>query len=192
EAELLLFLDSDLMGLTPEHVRALLRPVSAGLADMTIGVFRGGRPHTDFSHWATPWLSGQRCLRRELFLRVSPATSGGYGIETAITLAARRQGWRGQQVVLGGVSHPPSEFHRGLWHGVRMRANMYGSILQTWRAERGWQLLVPHLSLRARLALMIVLVLLLGTGLIYNLSLASRLRLPDLLILPPEAMDLFW
>lgn len=38
-AEVLLFLDADLLGLTCEHVERLLQPVLAGTADMTVGRF---------------------------------------------------------------------------------------------------------------------------------------------------------
>ncbi len=62
-APYILMLDADLIGLTPEHVNALCEPVFRGKCDMTLGLFKGGNWKTDFSHWATPWLTGQRCLR---------------------------------------------------------------------------------------------------------------------------------
>lgn len=59
EAEILLFLDADLMGLTPEHVEWLLQPVLAGVADMTVGRFHpfdciadGRTDRTPSSRWA--------------------------------------------------------------------------------------------------------------------------------------------
>ena len=62
QADCLLFLDADLLGLKPEHIRCLIEPVCAGQLDMAIGVFMGGRLLTDLSHWATPFMSGQRCF----------------------------------------------------------------------------------------------------------------------------------
>lgn len=183
-APILLFLDADLSDLTPDHVRALIEPVRAGRADMTMGLFRGGRFHIAFAHWRTPWLTGQRCVRAELFFQVSEQNSSGYGIETALSLTARRYGWRCQRVPLGGVSHPPSEFHHGLWNGVRVRARMYRQILTTWRRERGWELLLPRLSTRERLALTLLLVSV-GSSLAYDRSMAaSHLRLENLPLLP--------
>src|SRR5579875_843850 len=44
EAEVLLFLDADLVGLTPQHVADLLQPVLSGRSEMAVGVFEGGRP----------------------------------------------------------------------------------------------------------------------------------------------------
>lgn len=135
-APALLFLDADLVGLRPAHVAALIHPVLTGKVDMAVGVFRHGRLHTDFAHRATPWLSGQRCLRADLFLQLDGGIPAGYGIETAVTLVACRQRWRQIKVPLLGVSHPSSEFRHGIWAGLRNRARMYGEIVSAWRNDR--------------------------------------------------------
>jgi glycosyltransferase involved in cell wall biosynthesis len=146
QADLLLLLDADLHGLTPEHVHDLIAPVSAGRADMSLGLFRNGRVNTDFSHWATPWLTGQRCLRADLFDSLSEQNASGYGIEMALTLAAARHGWRCKHVALRGVWHPSSEFRRGFLSGVWVRSKMYGEIARTWYRERGWELIWPRMT----------------------------------------------
>ncbi len=132
-----LFLDADLHDLQARHVEQLLAPVVTGRADMTIGLFSGGRWNTDLAHRLTPWLSGQRCLRAALWSQVCPAATKGYGVETALSVAARCRHWRTQRVTLDGVHHPPSEFHRGFWRGLRNRARMYGQIVRaawvSWR-----------------------------------------------------------
>jgi hypothetical protein len=163
QCEILLFLDADLTNLEPEHVVALVQPVYRGQADMTLGLFRGGRWHTDLSHWATPWLTGQRCLRAGLLAQVSLKAATGYGIETAISLAARRYGWRCQHVALPGVSHPSSEFHRGFWQGIRRRSKMYADVYAVWRAERGRELFMPLLFPRTCLILLLLLLLLVSS-----------------------------
>src|SRR5437762_4238125 len=43
DAEVLVFLDADLIGLKPEHVDALAMPVIEGAAKMAVGRFSGGR-----------------------------------------------------------------------------------------------------------------------------------------------------
>lgn len=135
-APILLFLDSDLIGMSPSHVEDLIRPVIGGRADMSIGVFKYGNFVTDLSHRLTPWLSGQRCLKSHLLHQVSPRASAGYGVETAITIAARRGKWRVETVSLVGVSHPTGEIHRGLIHGVANRLRMYLHILKAaWLAS---------------------------------------------------------
>jgi len=43
DADIILFLDADLVGLTPKHVESLLEPILAGEVASTLGVFGGGR-----------------------------------------------------------------------------------------------------------------------------------------------------
>jgi len=135
--DLILMLDADLIGFKSEHVDLLIQPVLSDEYDMTIGLFKGGDWKTDFSHLATPWLSGQRCLRRELLDDVSHAAARGYGLEVALSAAARHLGWRTQYVALTGVSHPVSEVHRGnLARGFLHRMKMYNDILRGWIITR--------------------------------------------------------
>jgi glycosyltransferase involved in cell wall biosynthesis len=128
---ILLLLDADLIGLTPDHLCSLVEPVVQNKADMTCGLFRNGHITTDLAHWAAPFLSGQRCLRSEILERMDLRASSGYGFETALTVAARRSGYRTLNVYLYGVWHPPSEFHRGILHGVWTRVRMYAQIVRT-------------------------------------------------------------
>jgi len=147
----LLMLDGDLVDLQPHHIHGLIQPVIDGEADMTLGLFRGGRYKTDLSHRFVPWLTGQRCLRKDLFRYVSLDAADGYGIETALTVASRQQGWRCQHVVLRGVDHPPSEFHRGVWRGIKMRAKMYAQILRAFYLASRWKCLIRRIRIRVQL-----------------------------------------
>jgi len=132
QAQYLILLDTDLMNLIPDQVEALIAPVIDNKADMTLGLFWGGRFYTDFAHWATPWLTGQRGLRAGFLKNISEEAAAGYGFEVALTIAARQYGYRTRIVPLKGVWHPPSEFHRGWWEGTRWRARMYGNIFRAW------------------------------------------------------------
>ncbi|MDB4897755.1 MAG: glycosyltransferase involved in cell wall biosis, partial [Firmicutes bacterium] len=89
DANVVLFLDADLTGLTPAHVKLLLLPVVRGEADMTVGVFDDGRRATDLAQLVAPYLSGQRAVRREIMadmFRHSPdADVSRFGIEVALT-----------------------------------------------------------------------------------------------------------
>ncbi len=133
-------LDADLIGLKPEHIYKLVKPVLENRKDMTLGIFRGGKFFSDLSHWATPWLSGQRCYRSEILRFVSREAATGYGLETAITVAAKQRDWRVEHVIWNGVSHPPSEFHRGRLRGILTRGRMYTHILRAWyiATSRQW------------------------------------------------------
>jgi len=149
QAPFLLILDADLIHLKAYHVGALIKPVLSGKADMTMGLFYRGDWRTDLSHWATPWLTGQRCLRAELLNKVSKEAAQGYGFETALTVAAGRNGWRVQRVALRGVSHPPGHVPRGGWHGIGLKIKMYSEIYRAWVMTSGWQDLARRTFRRA-------------------------------------------
>jgi glycosyltransferase involved in cell wall biosynthesis len=145
-APILLTLDADLSGLQPGQVLDLIRPLLQNRADMTLGLFKHGSRSTDNSHRATPWLTGQRCFRADLLTYISFSAAAGYGFETALTVAARRQSWRVMKVALVGVSHPPSETHRGFWQGLRTRSRMYAQIIRAWYIATGWQQMVTRIK----------------------------------------------
>ncbi len=142
----LLTLDADLIGLNPGQVRELTLPVVKKRVDMTIGLFRGGYWRTDLGHRATPWLSGQRCFRSDLLRDISVEASAGYGFETAITIAAKKRGCRIQHVVLRGVTHPPSETHRGFLFGTQIRSRMYTQIIRAWYLASKWPGVIARLK----------------------------------------------
>jgi glycosyltransferase involved in cell wall biosynthesis len=132
-------LDADLIHLSEKHITDLIQPVLQGKAEMTTAVFRGGRLNTDMAHYLTPWLSGQRCFRSDLLNYTSPQAASGYGIETAITIAARQKGWRCLYIPWSGVTHPPSESHRGLIRGTFNRGKMYAQIIRALVLTLGWK-----------------------------------------------------
>ena len=166
QADCLLFLDADLLGLQPEHIRSLIEPVCIGQLDMAIGVFRGGRLLTDLSHRGAPFLSGQRCLRASSFAQVQQHAAAGYGIETTITLTARKEMWRYCYIPWRGVWHPTSETRRGIVGGGLVRLEMYFEILRAVSRQRVWKTVVH--TRHNRNYLLVLLVLLLGANLGYN------------------------
>lgn len=139
QAPYLLSLDADLIGLKPCHVDMLIQPVVDGQADMTLGIFHGGKWNTDLSHHMTPWLTGQRCFRADIIDQLSSEAAAGYGVETALTIASRQLGWRVLEIPWLGVSHPPSEIHRGFFPGFYNRLKMYAHIVRTLLITLGWR-----------------------------------------------------
>ena len=128
----ILFLDADLIYLTVQHVEALAQPVLSGAADMTLGLFQHGHFLTDLSHRATPWISGQRCLRASLLMHLPSQAAQGYGFETCLSILARREKWRVKHVAWEGVTHPMGMLPRGGWSGLRRKAKMCRDIIRTW------------------------------------------------------------
>ena len=130
DAGILLFLDADLVGLKPEQVDDLVRPVLSGDADMAVGVFRGGRGMTDLAQILVPYISGQRALRREVFLSIPEIDGLRSGVEMAITKYFNARGLTVRSVVLSGVTHPMKEEKIGLLRGFASRLRMYRDIAQ--------------------------------------------------------------
>ena len=128
-AKTILMLDADLVGLTPEHVLALLNPVLSGDYDMSIGVFKHGRGATDLAQKIAPYLSGQRTINRELFEKLERYHVKDYGIEMALTRIAEKDKIRVKQVELWDLTHVMKEEKRGLWIGLLSRIKMYWDVI---------------------------------------------------------------
>lgn len=136
DADLLVFLDADLVGLKPQHVDKLVRPVLLDWADMSIGVFKGGRLLTDLAQKIAPVISGQRAITRDLFLSAGDISTLGMGIELALTLWAIEEELRVCNVVIDGVTHVMKEEKLGPWKGSRARLRMYCDIARVMGAGR--------------------------------------------------------
>jgi len=124
-----LFLDADLTNLKHNHISDLLQPVLDDEADMTVGLFRGGRLHTDLAHIVTPSLSGQRAVNRKI-LDGLDMDSVGFGVERALTELWEKGEIRVTDVILKGMSHRTKEEKRGWFEGVKQRMGMYIDILK--------------------------------------------------------------
>jgi glycosyltransferase involved in cell wall biosynthesis len=130
DAEILVFVDADLIGLRPEHVEALVAPLKAGKIKMTVGKFRGGRRLTDLSQRLAPNVSGQRAIRRDVYEQIPDLSESRYGVEMAITRFCRYYRVPTQTVWLYGVTHPMKEEKLGVMRGWASRARMYCEILK--------------------------------------------------------------
>jgi hypothetical protein len=95
-------------------------------------LFLHGYFWTDLSHWLTPWLSGQRCLRYDLLRYLPPQAAQGYGFETCLTVLARQRKWRVKHVPWTSVSHPLGHLSRNGWSGFQRKTKMYRDILSSW------------------------------------------------------------
>ena len=123
-------LDADLVGLKPEHIEALLGPVESGEAEMSVGVFKGGRLFTDFGNRITPFLSGQRALPTKLFREVPGLERARYDVELLLTRVAKEKGWRVKYLPLYGLSQVMKEEKRGFLAGLLHRLRMYREVLR--------------------------------------------------------------
>ena len=143
-ADVLLFLDADLIGLRPAQVDEMLEPMlrEGDPADMTLGLFgavRGGLLGwwLSWCHRMNPSITGQRAIRRDVFLAVPGLTRSRFGVEAAITSHVLSDPTlRLEHVYLHAVTHPIKEEKLGPLKGFRNRMRMYRDIFQTFAAAK--------------------------------------------------------
>ncbi len=137
EADVLLFLDADLIGLRTSQVDDLLEPTVRANPDermhMVLGLF--GAARGGLLGWWLSWchrnfaaITGQRAIRRDVFLAVPDLTSSRYGVEAAITRYVYAWGLRVSQTAMDDVTHPMKEEKIGLARGLWRRMGMYNEI----------------------------------------------------------------
>lgn len=129
DSEVILLMDADLVGLTEKHVNDLVVPVLNGQADMTIGMFRGGRVLTDLAQMVTTFLSGQRALKRSLF-EPSELEDTEYGLETILTQIANEKSLIVKKVFLDELTQVVKEEKMGVSEGMRTRFKMYWHVIK--------------------------------------------------------------
>lgn len=130
DSEILLFLDADLIGLKCEHIYSLIDPIRKNIADMTIGIFSKGRLITDLSQFITPYISGQRAIRRKIIDVIPDLDLSKFGVEVAINKAVKKYDYRIQTIKLCNVTQRIKEEKYGLLEGTKKRLQMYLDIVK--------------------------------------------------------------
>ncbi len=128
--EIILFLDADLIGLTEKHVLDLIEPVIDNKTDMTIGIFKNGRMVTDLAQKVTPYLSGQRAIKKSIIDKIPNIDITRYGVEVALTKDVDKFNVRVQEVDLPDMTHVTKEEKLGIIRGVHARLKMYWDIVK--------------------------------------------------------------
>ncbi|HHW98580.1 MAG TPA: glycosyltransferase [Firmicutes bacterium] len=130
-SDIIVFLDADLIGLKVVHVDSLVLPVLQGEVDMTLGVFEGGRRSTDLAQKITPFLTGQRAVRRQILQQLPNIEELGFGVEIALTRYVKAHGVPYREIMLHEVSQVMKEEKFGLIDGISRRLRMYWDIVRT-------------------------------------------------------------
>lgn len=107
-AEIILFLDADLIGLTVDHVDRLVGGVD-GRVGMVMGLFDRGPLQNWFFLNTLPILSGQRAVWRQLFEALDPEDYKGYKVEAALNSLCASLGVATEAFVCDGLDHRRKE-----------------------------------------------------------------------------------
>ena len=132
DAEILLFVDGDIMNLTVDLIDRLIEPVLSGHSDMNVGIRHRGRPINAIQERTGPLLSGIRCLRREVFEAVPESHLEGFAIETGLNWACRQLGGHITTFVMYNLRHLVKEKKRGLIQGSLARFEMFAAVFRAW------------------------------------------------------------
>lgn len=130
QSEIILLIDADLAGLSPDHLTALIAPVAAGRAAMSISL----RDNAPFLwRWiGLDYISGERALRRELLagqeaaLRKLPK----FGFEVFLNSLVLSTQARLVVVRLPGVKSPLKSAKYGVWTGITGDIKMIADLLR--------------------------------------------------------------
>ena len=128
DAEVLLFVDADILNLTVDLIQRLIEPVLSGRSDMNVGIRHRGRPINAVQDRTGPMLSGIRCLRREIFEAVPDSHLEGFAVETGLNWACRELGCRTTTTVMYNLKHLVKEKKRGLVQGLYARCRMFTAV----------------------------------------------------------------
>ncbi|SES68380.1 Glycosyl transferase family 2 [Natronincola peptidivorans] len=132
DADIILLIDADLVGLKSHHIESLLEPLLKEDYEMTVGIFHSGRFITDLAQKFAPDLSGQRAFKRSLAQDIIDLNMSGYSLEIAISQYVRKNNIKTKYVVLEDISHIMKEEKLGLTKGMVWRLKMYKDILKHW------------------------------------------------------------
>lgn len=131
-ADIIVFLDADLLGLRAEHLQQLLDPVVSGEAEMVIGERDCWWYRLPIGRRIVLRLGGERALTRELWDATPDRFKHGFRIEAGINAVARVGGARRTTVPLNGVRHVRKETKQGFRAGVRARARMARDVAEAY------------------------------------------------------------
>lgn len=128
DAEIIVFFDSDLLGLKKEHIYLLIEPVEKGEAAMCVGLREryGGMPA--FIAKIDPIggvIGGERALKRSIFLGVPEKFIKGFAVETALNYFCRKNKLKVKLVKLEGLDIVIKEKKWGFWKGFLNRLKMF-------------------------------------------------------------------
>lgn len=109
DADIIVFLDADLIGLRPDHVERLVLAVLDDHVAMACGLFDRGPVANRIFLQSLPILTGQRAMRRELFEVLDPEDVRGYKVEAALNSLCHELGVEREAFVLDGLWHRTKE-----------------------------------------------------------------------------------
>jgi len=135
DADAVLFVDADLLGLTVEHLDAICAPVVERRAAMSLGTFDYGRFWNPLVLRFPP-TSGERIVPRWVFDAIPPSKRDGYTIEIMINEVICEARLPTVARVMNGVTHRTKREKFGPLEGWRRTWRMFWDLWALWGVIR--------------------------------------------------------
>lgn len=103
KANILVFMDADLEGISGKHLKKLIKPVLEGKKDMNVGLRDRGKILTRLEKHL-PLIAGERALRREIIEKIPEKYLKGFMLETALNYYCRSHKLKYGTVIFWGVN----------------------------------------------------------------------------------------
>jgi glycosyltransferase involved in cell wall biosynthesis len=135
DADAILFVDADLLGLTAAHLDAICEPVVARRAAMSLGTFDYG-PFWNPFVLRFPPTTGERIVPRWVFDAIPPSKRDGYTIEIMINEVICEARLPTVARVMDGVTHRTKRDKFGPLEGWRRTWRMFWDLWALWSVIR--------------------------------------------------------
>ncbi len=128
DAQAILFVDADCVGLTGDHLEQICEPVLEGRAVLSLGAFDYGRFWNPLVLHGPP-LTGERIVPRWVFESIPEDKLDGYTIEVRINEVVAEGHLPTVARTMEGVFHRTKREKNGRWQGLLGTLRMYHALL---------------------------------------------------------------
>ena len=128
-SDIILFLDADITGLTPDKMSSIVQPVVDGRFEMYVGVRARKTIWLNRLLRYTPIIGGERAVTRRLWNSVPQHYREGFKIEIALNHRAKQFERKMGFALITGTVHQIKEKKYGLLEGLLRRALMIADIM---------------------------------------------------------------
>ncbi|HPO68299.1 MAG TPA: glycosyltransferase [Candidatus Pacearchaeota archaeon] len=132
DADIIVFFDADLTGLTNKHVSDLIKPVIEDRAVMAVGLRERYLGIGNFLVKIDPLLAiaGERAMKRFVFENIPEEFLKGFAVETALNFYCKINNLPVVYIFLKGLNMVVKEKKWGFWKGFRNRVKMINEIIK--------------------------------------------------------------
>lgn len=132
DAEIIVFIDADLIGLTTEHVSLLVKPILENKAAMCVGARQryGGLPKLFIKIDPLLAIGGERAMKRSVFENIPERFIQGFAVETALNYYCKKRKLKVLHPELESLTVVIKEKKWGFVKGFKNRLKMMWQLIR--------------------------------------------------------------